>query len=243
MSNHSQLVSFNLQSWAGHSLGISTPEGWEVWAKNKQWPEDIQIDTSKVPAMMRRRMSSQSKLAVQTALTALQNNDIDYLVFSSRHGELHRTAALIESILNGDDASPMAFSQSVHNTAAGLTTIAAKKTIPLSSIAAGIDTFHCAMLDAIIYLSEHPTHKILIVDFDQPLPNIYQEYEQEHFKDYAVGLIITAGNSYYLTRESTNTISTSVFPQSLDTLAHVINKSNSWSIDGNRQQWIWRKSI
>ncbi len=56
--------------------------------------------------MVRRRMSLQSKLAVQTALTLLKDNSIDYLVCQSTWW----TAPNLydQSILEGD-ASPMAF--------------------------------------------------------------------------------------------------------------------------------------
>lgn len=189
--------------------------------------------------MMRRRMSVQSKLAVQTALTLLKDTSIDYLVFASRHGELHRTATLIQSILEGDDASPMAFSQSVHNTAAGLTTIAAKAPIPLTSIAAGQDTFHNALIEAYLYLHQYPSHRVLVIDFDQPLPELYQEYETQNFADYALGLVLTAGSEYSITRTVETNQASSVLPQGLQTLQHILLGTNKWAIAGKHQTWSW----
>ncbi len=54
---------------------------------------------------MRRRMSLQSKLAVQTALTLLKDTSIDYLVFASRHGWIAPNCHIDSVDTEGDDAS------------------------------------------------------------------------------------------------------------------------------------------
>ncbi|PML49815.1 3-oxoacyl-ACP synthase [Vibrio lentus] len=242
-------MSFNIEKWAANSAGLNSNAEWQTWSKNLDWPQDGSTEFKAIPPMMRRRMSQQSKLAVQTALTLLKDTSIDYLVFASRHGELHRTATLIQSILEGDDASPMAFSQSVHNTAAGLTTIAVKAPIPLTSIAAGQDTFHNALIEAYLYLHQYPSHRVLVIDFDQPLPELYQEYETQHYADYALGLEITAGNEYSISRTTTsssianspiaNDRSTTDLPQGLQTLQHILLGTQRWAITGKHQAWAW----
>ncbi|MGF1756145.1 beta-ketoacyl synthase chain length factor [Vibrio makurazakiensis] len=246
MSNHSQLMTFNIESWNAQSLGLTEQADWEQWAKTQMWPTEGKIDVSGIPPMMRRRMSVQSKLAVQAALSVVTNQEIDYLVFASRHGELHRTVTLIDNILQGEDASPMAFAQSVHNTAAGLTTIAAKRPIPLTSIAGGEDTFHNALLDGLIYLSENPSHRVLVIDFDQPLPNEYRPFETLEFADYALGLVLTSGHQFSLQRSvSTNNQSNATdafitsLPQGLQCLNHLVQRSGSWLIKGRNQSWHW----
>ena len=242
MSNQSHLMSFNIEKWCANSPGLMTQSDWQTWSKTTQWPEDTTTNFKAIPPMMRRRMSLQSKLAVQTALTLLEDNDIHFLVFASRHGELHRTATLIQSILEGEDASPMAFSQSVHNTAAGLTTIAAKAPIPLSSIASGVDTFHSALIEAYLYLSQYPEHKVMVIDFDQPLPELYKEYETQVYSDYALGLVLSQGSAYSLNRETSNIESQETpLPQGLLFLQHYLNNQSSWQISGKRQTWSWVK--
>lgn len=242
MSNQYHLMSFNIEKWCANSPGLATQPDWEAWSTTTQWPEDGTSQFKAIPPMMRRRMSLQSKLAVQTALTLLADDDIDFLVFASRHGELHRTATLIQSILEGDDASPMAFSQSVHNTAAGLTTIAAKAPIPLSSIASGVDTFHNALIEAYLYLSQYPDHKVLVVDFDQPLPELYQVYETQQYADYALGLVLSQGSKLSLTRQpSASESEESPLPQGLQFLRHYLQSESNWQISGKRQTWLWVK--
>ena len=280
-------MSFNIEKWAAHAPGLNTKEEWQCWAtdinssfndenssnNDESCSDNAEDNQSKsvtefkaIPAMMRRRMSVQSKLAVQTALSLLQSppsmnddtpssgsGDIDYLIFASRHGELHRTVGLIQSILEGEDASPMAFSQSVHNTAAGLTTIAAKAPIPLTSIASGQDTFHNALIEAAIYLHEQPNHKVLVIDFDQPLPAIYAEFEDQKFSDYALGFILSSGDQYHLSRSVSHSISHSnpdsktqsapeEKPQGVQVLQKILSNNDAWSISGHNQAWHWAKS-
>ena len=276
-------MSFNIEKWAAHAPGLNTKEEWQCWAtdinssfngenssnNDESCSDNAEDNQSKsvtefkaIPAMMRRRMSVQSKLAVQTALSLLQSppsmndappssgsGDIDYLIFASRHGELHRTVGLIQSILEGEDASPMAFSQSVHNTAAGLTTIAAKAPIPLTSIASGQDTFHNALIEAAIYLHEQPNHKVLVIDFDQPLPAIYAEFEDQKFSDYALGFILSSGDQYHLSRsvshsnpDSKTQSAPEEKPQGVQVLQKILSNNDAWSISGHNQAWHWAKS-
>lgn len=232
-------MSFNIEKWSANSAGLSSDAEWQAWSTNLDWPQDGPTEFKAIPPMMRRRMSLQSKLAVQTALTLLKDNSIDYLVFASRHGELHRTANLIQSILEGDDASPMAFSQSVHNTAAGLTTIAAKAPIPLTSIAAGQDTFHNALIEAYLYLNQYPSHRVLVIDFDQPLPDLYQEFETQYYSDYALGFVLTSGSNYSVSRTVTKGSSTTRLPQGLQALQNILQGSQNWTVAGKHQDWTW----
>lgn len=181
-------ISFNIDDWKVNSPRVSTHEQWKTWFRNgHKESEQPPFKASLVPPMMRRRMSSLSKVAVQTAFELLEMHQVDYMVFSSRHGELHRSIKLVEDIINGEEASPMAFSQSVHNTAAGLATIATKKKLPTTSISAGNNTFHSAIIEAYSYLIVNPEHKVLILDFDEPVPAPYQEFEEENYPLYGLG--------------------------------------------------------
>ncbi|GLT18738.1 hypothetical protein GCM10007938_25190 [Vibrio zhanjiangensis] len=188
-------ISFNIDAWLANSPGFTTTDDWKQWASSGRWPEESLLNVSDIPAMMRRRMSQVSKLAVKTAIELLKHHDVSYLIFSSRHGELHRSVTLIENILKGEETSPMAFAQSVHNTAAGLTTIATKQPIPLTSISASENTFQSALIEAWLFLQDNPSKKVLVVDFDEPLPKPYSEFESHRYHAYGVGLVVS--NCHY----------------------------------------------
>ncbi|MGF1718631.1 beta-ketoacyl synthase chain length factor [Vibrio kyushuensis] len=244
MSNETQIASFNVVDYFAQSAGLNQKKQWQQWAINNIWPQDGKADVNHIPPMMRRRMSTLSKLALQTALELLEKHDVDYLVFASRHGELHRSATLIKDIVQGEEASPMAFSQSVHNTAAGLTTIATKKTIPATSIAAGRNTFQSAIVDAWLYLEENPTHKVLVIDFDEPVPEVYQQYEKEEYQGYSLGLIISHGNSISIKSTTVEHVpATSLLPQGLDFLQHYIQDHTEWQLNGDLQGWKWTRFL
>ncbi|PMN69282.1 beta-ketoacyl synthase chain length factor [Enterovibrio norvegicus] len=239
-------IQFNLQRLNALSPGLENTEAWENWCqKNHAWPADVPVPrTDAIPAMMKRRMSPISKLAVQVATELSRDEHIDFVVFSSRHGELQRTVTLLKDIQLGEPASPTAFSQSVHNTAAGLFTIATKTPVPATSLAAGEDTFHCALTEAAIYLSEHPEHRVLVIDFDAPVPEPYGEFEQQVFKPYALGLLLTKGDDICIERRpihdanATHTQEKDL-PQGLAFYSQWLDQRTHFEIESARQSWRW----
>ncbi|MDV5086278.1 beta-ketoacyl synthase chain length factor [Vibrio diabolicus] len=241
MPNSKINISFNIDAWTANSFGLSESNEWKQWATEIKWPEDGKINVADIPAMMRRRMSPLSKLAVQTAIELLNQHQVDYLVFSSRHGELHRSVALVKDIINGEEASPMAFSQSVHNTAAGLATIATKQPIPLTSIAAAENTFQSAILEAWLFLSDNPDKKVLLVDFDEPMPDSYLEYENQQYQGFGLGLILSHGDSFTVQSGISAKCSNHPLPQGLAFLQHYLLDENQWTIHAPKQIWEWHK--
>jgi len=241
MPNSDIKLSFKINAWLAHSSGLSQPNEWKTWSQTLEWPSEGKVDVSAVPPMMRRRMSNLSKMAVQTSIELLNQYDVDYLVFASRHGELARSAKLIEEIVAGEEASPMAFSQSVHNTAAGLATIATKKPIPLTSIAAGENTFQSAMVEAWAYLENHPDHKVLLVDFDEPLPDVYEQYENQTYQGYALGLVLSKGDEYSFSKATSTTDAEPKQPQGLEFIRYFLSDQTQWTLQAPNQTWIWQK--
>lgn len=241
MPNSKIKISFNIDAWTANSQGLSQPDEWKEWAASGNWPQDGNINVADIPAMMRRRMSSLSKLAVQTAIELLKQHQVDYCVFSSRHGELHRSMALVADIMNGEEASPMAFSQSVHNTAAGLATIATKQAIPLTSIAGSENTFQSAVLEAWLFLVDNPEKKVLLVDFDEPLPESYSEFERQQYPGFGVGIVLSNGHDFTLQNSTAVEVQNKILPQGLVFLQHYLADENQWIINAPQQIWEWQK--
>lgn len=241
-------INFNIDKWLALSPGLITPESWLVWSENGcQWPEELTPPpVHLIKPMMRRRMSSLSKLALQAALDISTEESIDYIIFASRHGELTRTIKLIEDIMKGEDASPMAFSQSVHNTAAGLFTISANRATPVTSLAAVESSLHHALIEAAIYLQENPQHRVLIVDFDEPLPTPYEKYEaQLHdnhpYQGYAFTAILSAGDDIHLSWTKNTVEATPSLPQSFSIIDSLLQNKSNVTINDQRMAWSWRR--
>lgn len=236
-------IRFNIECWQALSPGLMSVDDWKTWAAQGQcWPETVvAVPTPDIPAMLRRRMSSLSKLAVQTAIELSKDNNIDFIIFSSRHGEIQRTSKLLMDILQGKDGSPTIFSQSVHNTAAGLFTIAAKHEIASVAIAAGEHSLHSAMIEAYSYLSDNPNHRVLLVDCDDPLPVPYDQYDSKTYQRVALGMILSAGEQYTLRWQAKNRVDANTFnhPQTLDVIANLACDHSSWKVTGQRMDWYW----
>jgi hypothetical protein len=236
-------IEFNIDNWLALSPGIITQEDWVCWSKaNNKWPSDLcDVPANLIKPMMRRRMSSLSKLAVQAALQISSDEVIDYIVFSSRHGELIRTVKLIEDIVKGEEASPMAFSQSVHNTAAGLFTINSNRATPVTSIAAVESTLHHALIEAAIYLHEHPLHKVLVVDFDEPLPVQYKKDQEcdALYYGYAFSALLSAGDKFKLSWCKSDLYTKPTLPQTFSVIDLLLNKKQRSEINDKRFSWFW----
>jgi hypothetical protein len=183
-----------------HGLEILS---WSFWSPEKREPQDWPgiaavsetppMVAAQIPAAHRRRMSTLSKMAVQVALEATASAPPDFVVFCSQHGELSRTRELLRSIVERVELSPASFSQSVHNTAAGLYTIVTGSRAPATSLAAGAASFAYGWLEAEAFIAEHRAQRVLLVSYDEPLPEEYRCYSDAEQRLYALALVLGAG--------------------------------------------------
>jgi len=150
-------------------------ESCSAWTSDPRLSEasDTPPDAAGVPPMIRRRLSSLSKIALSIALECVEGQSVEYSIFCSRHGELQRTTGLLQELAQGNELSPAAFSQSVHNSAAGLFSIILDCPSTSTSISAGADTFGYGLVEAATHLMLNPGEKVLLVAFDEPPPDIF----------------------------------------------------------------------
>ncbi|QUM76034.1 beta-ketoacyl synthase chain length factor [Moritella sp. 24] len=164
--------------------------------KSSAWPK-----LEFVPAMQRRRLSPFAKIALYTAenvLSALSgssglseaSDQVD-IVFSSRHGDLHKTAELLTELTADNDISPTAFSTSVHNAVPGLYSILKQNKQAINAVSAGKDSFFYGIVDAYARLKSGRTNKILLVHVDRELPALYSQFQDEQQVDHAVAMVVT----------------------------------------------------
>ncbi|WP_294613034.1 beta-ketoacyl synthase chain length factor [uncultured Gilliamella sp.] len=232
--------SFSIENWYALSSGLSNKTDWHLWSKqsNHNWnlplPKPI-----KIPMMQARRMSEPSRLAVEVGLELIENEHIDLAIFTSRHGELERTYRILSTLNQNTEISPTDFALSVHNTAAGLLTIIAKQTIPITSLSANVDGFQQGLLEALPIL--HQTNKkVLLIDFDGKIPDIYQTLIKPTIPAYAIGYILTKGNQFNCQNiEKTSTVYQTDYPQSLAFLHAYLNKQQQFTLQGSLQNWQW----
>jgi len=232
-----------IEDWAFWSPEGGTPAEWRAhWQRPEAVPTRAPIPDDAIPAAQRRRMSSLSKLAVQTAIQATRHAPPDFTVFCSQHGELVRTRELLRAIVAGEELSPAAFSQSVHNTGAGLYSIATQSRAPASSVASGPATFGYGWLEAEGYLVESTERRALLVCCEDPLPEEYRPFSAQLQCTYAVGLLLklAIGAGIGLALESCDDAD-DVLPFAPSFLDWWLTAAPTLTLKANGQRWIWSR--
>jgi Beta-ketoacyl synthase, N-terminal domain len=146
------------------------------------WPP-IQADTEQdlvrqkellasVPKMLKRRLSPLAKAVFCAANQCIDAQMIVPIVFSSSHGELAKSFSMMEMLEAGEEISPTAFSLSVHNSIAGLLSIAWQNTLQCTVVAPGEEGMAAAFIEALGLLQEG-SEQVLLVFYDEPLVDFY----------------------------------------------------------------------
>ena len=187
-------------------------------------------------------MSALSKLAVQIGLEASGESRADYLVFCSQHGEMVRTRGLLGDIVAGVELSPTAFSQSVHNTSAGLFAIITQSRAPASALAAGANTFAYGWLEAEGFLCSNPGARVLLVSYDEPVPEEYRPYLQQRQCLYALGLLLRAADQSGMSLERAPAEDDEALPMAPLFMAWAGSAESSMRITADGQGWMWTRA-
>ncbi|TCB56358.1 beta-ketoacyl synthase chain length factor [Acinetobacter terrestris] len=141
-----------------------------------------------IPAMQRRRLSGIAKLALNSAIQSLKSESVDYIVWASQYGDEHKTLKILADVLQDQTPSPTQFSTSVHNAIAGLYSILCQDATPSTSLAA---SWSEALIEAYAWLktTPKPHARVLVVYYDEALPEIYQEFQP--FSGFAMSAIMS----------------------------------------------------
>jgi hypothetical protein len=233
--------SLTVLDWYAIAPGMNHAEAWNAWAS---LPEFMgfsgEIEKSqRIPMMSARRMSPVSRIAVEAGLALLEKHQIARAVFTSRHGELERTYKILQILAQEQQVSPTDFSMSVHNTAAGWLTITAKNPLPVTSLAAGKDSFQQGLIEARAMLSADEGEKVLLVDFDGVVPELYGNDFAQEYAPYCVALVLTLGEQF--TCQRSGEASEEPVPQSLSFLRNFLLNNKTFCIAGEVGQWQWNR--
>lgn len=187
-------LEFALEAWSAWAPDKTRLLDWQAWALDQQFQtEPGQPDISMVPAMQRRRMSSLSKMAFATATAINDSLQVEPIcIFASRHGELKRTVKIIEGLVRLEDVSPTDFSLSVFNTALGLYSIFMQNKMPSTMVVGGEDTFGSALIETRTWLRRFSGTSVLLVYFDEPLPEPLGPMEDPLGSPFSMALLFSA---------------------------------------------------
>ena len=233
---------FNIIDWQARAPGLSETEQWHEWSRLSHAidPTAPLAKLNELPMMTARRLSSGSKLAVDCGLAMLRRHDINAVLYTSRHGELERNYRILHALATEQALSPTDFAHSVHNSAVGNLTIAAKKPIVSSSLSAGRDTFQQGLCE-VIGLLQAGYQRVLMVDFDGFLPEFYHPQLPPDMPTwpFAVALVIESGDSWQCETRPHSAQSETTLPQSLLFLQHYLQDARAFTLPGERVQWQW----
>ena len=237
-------LAFDILSWGAWTPDFQTKESWLNWQSPNQnaEPNSVAPALPDIPAMQRRRFSRLTKMMLHVAFEC-QAQPNTRSVFASRHGELNRTIGLLEDVIARQPLSPMAFSQSVHNTGSGIYGIVSGNTASSTSIAAGAQSLPQVLIETYGQLVANPT-PVLLVFADEPVPPVYNEFINEVESSISLGVLLTLASDTprperiaRLTLTDTNNLQSSDSAISLSQLIHHLASSNA--LQGKMCQWHW----
>jgi len=215
------------------SLSFSIKD-WSMWQADAS---EVAPNVKDLPMMLRRRLSRLGKIAMRVAHD-IKDEKAVLLVFSSRYGESAQTIKLLLALADKEPLSPAGFSMSVHNGLAGLLSIATKNTQNHTAISAGPSSFSHGLLEAVCLLQNENTDGVLLVHYDEPLPEFYGPFHDEAFP--------TAGLALYLEKPNAGSLILSVSSaqgeaspeeDAISFAESVLQKNDNWSWTDSRTCW------
>ena len=181
------------------------------------------------------------------ASCALSEQRTARFVFCSRYGESDRTLRILHSLAAREPISPADFSLSVHNALAGLLSIAWANTAGHTAISAGADSFGYGLLEAVACLKEGSSEPVMLVYFDDVLPQLYDEVTDGTESCVALAMLLMPpcddGREFTLTHELRNLAAKtqSASAQSLDFIRFMLSNERETRSIGERTQWRWQR--
>lgn len=149
-----------------------------------------------VPASMRRRLSSYSKLIV-TAIMELAERENGVhntpVVLATRHGDLHRTEKLLRTLVQGEVLSPTQFGLSVNNAVLGQYSMAVGNQQAMTTVSGGEETYPLGWLEAIAQVSNE-FDQVLLVVADETPPEVYKKQQNSPIHAFAQAVLLDRNN-------------------------------------------------
>jgi hypothetical protein len=162
-------------------------------------------------------------------------------VFFSSHGESQYYFEMLHGIAAREDVSPSRFSLCVHNAIAGLSSFHSTSFLPYVSLSGGTEGMFAAFLEAAGMLLETP--KVLVVWYEQPLPDAYRAYLVTSETTWALAMVLTrAGNPGHqlrLARRQGKDLSSTAEDTAQSLIQAILENRRSSLCHLDRSIWQW----
>ena len=210
---------------------------WATWGEEEGL---AQPQIGFIEPLVRRRLSFLDRIALHVANACVAEGEPVHLVFASRHGELARSAELLAQLARGELPSPMSFSLSVLNAAAGLYGIARKDRSPATAVSSGEATFPLALIEGAAQAQKNPDAAVVVAFADEPPPEVYQSIVDSPRTAHAIAVRLEAKKPQKRVELSWDEGQGDDAPEeAVWRFARSLNDgtSGSWSANGQRWQW------
>jgi hypothetical protein len=250
---YSNSVHFSIAKHAQWAPGLNSDLAWQEWLRQAFVIKESDGDSPEVkdmPAMLRRRARLLGRMALEVAYACTDGVTEVPTIFCSRHGEVIHSIELIKGQIAEGGVSPIGFSSAVHNAAAGLFSIARKDRSNHIAIAAGSSTIEHAIIEA-CGLIEDGAKAVLLVNYEQALPELFHEFEEciEQAYAWAWLLVPATQDSFSLQWRSTSTNSNEsnekardLPPPGLEILRFHLSKQAKLERVTGSQHWLWSRN-
>ncbi|MEM5382326.1 beta-ketoacyl synthase chain length factor [Paraburkholderia phymatum] len=220
-------------------------------ARWSSWPAVAAVapDIGFIEPMVRRRLSTLSRVALKVAHDCAANYPNVRIVFASRHGELRRTTDILRNISAGEPVSPTSFSLSVLNAMTGVFGISRGDRAAASALSAGAETLGYALLEAHAQYATDPSTPVLLVYADEPADPAYGTIEEEVHGGALAILLEDSAATARLTCARTVAIATdapggkgdsgTVFATQSQAVHHCLDTRTAAQWRGEHAAWAW----
>lgn len=173
------MYDLTINQWAAWAPGITHQDDWRKWNEGSlTLGGDEQADVGFLPPMQRRRLGTIARAVVHVIFSCSGRQCNVPVIYGSLHGEIHRTFKLLQTIATDQPVSPMDFSLGVHNAVAGLVSMAMENRAPSICLSPGDQGMVNAIIEAIGVLYEESWESVLVVLYDEPLPEYYRPFTE-----------------------------------------------------------------
>ncbi len=160
--------------WGQGAWMVGRPSVAAVLGDGEQDAAETEPDVSTYPSRLMRATSVLTRMSAHVAAQAITAAGVDpstiQSVFGSAFGEIAIAIEQLEMMVTDDGRiSPLTFCNSVHNTSAGVFSVAKENHSMSTSLAAGELSLGYALLEAQALLDSGVPH-VLVVVGDEPLP-------------------------------------------------------------------------
>lgn len=240
-------IKFKINRWVAWTPECHRIDEWKRWAKGgvALSENDESPKVKMIAPMVRRRLSRVSKMALEVTLEALREEQVDFTIFCSRHGELHRTVKILSDINDGEIPSPTAFSQSVHNTAAGIYSIISKDKGSNTSTSSGEDSLETAFVTAWARIMSNQAKRVLVVYADEPLPTLFEPFKIKPEVSLSASFVISRessendGTNVKLLLNSACEDNSNMDHSCLILIRHLLNGTPEFCTTRDKRSWQW----